>query len=263
MLLRRSPVCEYTTKELEEQASRFHYYMITDLAHLVTLFTHPASDLADVNTALIVIDSISTVFDIAYSQFYDQQSKKQSEIAKWAANRKYAVMGDLISKLKRLATVNDLVVLMTQQTRLRIRSGAGALLLPTLSSIEWDHGVSTQLVLFRDFPPHPMTQPDPELAERWRRLRYAGLIKINGVSAEENGRFETVVPFTIEMHGLSQLPTPRSEVTVPVLSSPVRIGKRRFEEIADSEDEALPSDDEYNYGDVDFEDGLFNLTKAP
>jgi hypothetical protein len=107
-------------------------------------------------------------------------------------------MGDLVSRLQRLATMNNLVVLLTQQTRMRIRSGAGALLLPALSGVEWDNGVSTQLVLFRDFPPKNSKQPDSDLIERWSRLRYVGLIRVNRVSAEENGRFETVVPFSIE-----------------------------------------------------------------
>jgi RecA/RadA recombinase len=146
---------------------------------------------------LIIIDSVSSVFDAAYSRVHEP-SPKQSDAAKWNNSRKYAVMADLVSRLQKLATINNLVVLMTQQTRMRIRSGAGALLLPVLSGVEWDNGISTQLVLFRDFPPKTTTQPNTDLLERWKRLRYAGVIKINGVSAEENGRFDTVVPFTID-----------------------------------------------------------------
>jgi hypothetical protein len=162
------------------------------------MFIHPSPDFTHDTTALVIIDSVSSIFDVAYSRINDHRSKKQPEAAKWAAARKYAVMGDLISRLQKLASMQDLVVLLTQQTRMRIRSGAGALLLPVLSGIEWDNGVSSQLVLFRDFPPKGNTQPDPKLMERWSRLRYVGLIKINGVSAEENGRFDTVVPFSIE-----------------------------------------------------------------
>ncbi len=169
-----------------------------DLAHLLTMFIHPSPDFTHDTTALVIIDSVSSIFDAAYSRTNDHRSKKKPEAAKWTVSRKYAVMGDLISSLQKLASMQDLVVLLTQQTRMRIRSGAGALLLPVLSGIEWDNGVSSQLVLFRDFPPKGNTQPDPKLKERWSRLRYVGLIKINGVSAEENGRFDTVVPFSIE-----------------------------------------------------------------
>lgn len=185
-------------QKLREKASQFYHYTTTDLAHLLTMFIHPTPDFISENTALVVIDSISTVFDIAYSRAHDQTSKKKSNAAKWYSSRKYAVMGDLISRLQKLATINNIVVLMTQQTRMRIRSGAGALLLPVLSGHEWDNGISTQLVLFRDFPPRTTTQPNPELLERWGRLRFVGVLKVNGVSAERDGRFDTVVPFSIE-----------------------------------------------------------------
>jgi hypothetical protein len=185
-------------QKLQRIAERFHHYTVADLAHLLALFAYPASDFTDDTTALIVIDSISTPFDTAYSRPGDGRFKKQSELAKWAASRKYAVMGDLITRLQKMATLNNLVVLLTQQTRMRIRTGAGALLLPALSGVEWENGISTQLVLFRDFPPKGNTQPEPVLVEQWTRLRYVGLIKVNGLSAEENGRFETVVPFSIE-----------------------------------------------------------------
>lgn len=188
----------FDKQELQQKASRFDHYTAIDLAHLLTFFIHPTSDFTDANTALVIIDGVSALFDAAYARAYDQPSKKRSDNAKWSTSRKYAVMGDLVSRLQKLATIQNLVVLMTQQTRMRIRAGAGALLLPVLSGVEWDSGISTQLVLFRDFPPNTSTQPKPDLLERWNRLRYVGVIKANGISAEENGRFDTVVPFSIE-----------------------------------------------------------------
>lgn len=179
--------------------SRFHHHRAPDLAHLLAMLIHPAPEIIHNNTALLVVDSISSLFEAAYSRVHDHPTKKQSETMKWCTSRKYAVMGDLIARMQKLASVHNLVILMTQQTRMRVRSGAGAILLPVLSGAEWDSGISTQLVLFRDFPPKTTTQPAPELIERWRRLRYVGVIKVNGVSAEENGRFDTVVPFSIEM----------------------------------------------------------------
>jgi RecA/RadA recombinase len=184
---------------LQAKASRFHHYGAPDLAHLLATLVHPAPEFVDNNTALLVIDSISSLFEAAYSRVQDQPIKKQTETTKWCNSRKYAVMGDLVSRVQKLASVHNLVVLMTQQTRMRVRPGAGAILLPVLSGAEWDNGISTQLVLFRDFPPKTTTQPALDLIERWGRLRYVGVIKVNGVSAEENGRFDTVVPFSIEM----------------------------------------------------------------
>lgn len=107
-------------------------------------------------------------------------------------------MGELISKLGRMAAVNNIAVLLTSQTITKIRSGLGALLLPAISGTEWENGIATQLVLFRDWPPRRNTQITADEAERWKGLRYVGVIKVKGVLAADDGRFETVVPFSIE-----------------------------------------------------------------
>jgi hypothetical protein len=56
----------------------------------------------------------------------------------------------------------------------------------------------------------------------------------------------------------------QTDGAVPILSSPTRTSKRRFEEIADSEDEELVSDDDYGFDeDLDFESGVTEATIAP
>jgi len=231
-------------------------------------------------TSLIVIESISTLFDNAYHRTNYDRTKTQTDAQKWAAGRKFAVMGELMTKLARLATINNIAILLTSQTVTRLRSGQGALLLPAISGSEWDNGVSTQLVLFRDWPPKRGTQLTDEEAEKWQRLRYAGVIKVKGVAMEQNGRFDTVVPFSVEQvsyfptstrkqntnhtqDGLYELPTTASHVAVPILSSPARPTKRAFEEIADSEDEAL-SDDDYGWDhDDELAAGLMKADDRP
>jgi hypothetical protein len=108
-------------------------------------------------------------------------------------------MGDLISKIGRMAALHDIAVLLTCQTTTRLRSGIGlgALLLPAMSGVEWDNGIATHLVLFRDWPPNDVVKLR-EKKERWEKLRYAGVIKINGVLTAEEGRIDTVIPFSVE-----------------------------------------------------------------
>lgn len=185
-----------------ELYTRFKHYTIPTLAHLLALFLHPMPNFPPTGTGLIVIESISTLFDNAYNRTNFDRSKTQTDAQKWAAGRKFAVMGELMTKLSRLATVNSTAILVTSQTVTRVRSGQGALLLPAISGSEWDNGVSTQLVLFRDWAPKRGTQLTAEEAEKWHRLRYAGVIKVKGVALEENGLFDTVVPFSIEQVGI-------------------------------------------------------------
>jgi len=179
---------------------QFFHYTTPTLPHLLALFLHPAQSFPPPDTALIVIDSISTLFDLAFHRtFAYAVSSKKSDHEKWAANRRSAIMGDLISKIGRMAALHDITVLLTCQTITRLRSGIGlgALLLPAMSGVEWDNGIATQLVLFRDWPPNNVVKLSEE-KERWEKLRYAGVIKINGVLTAEEGRIDTVIPFSVE-----------------------------------------------------------------
>lgn len=107
-------------------------------------------------------------------------------------------MNDLMSKLSKLAALNNIAVLVTCQTATRMRAGLGAVLLPALSGTEWDNGISTRLVLFRDWPPpahKDMSDADRQLLGK---VRYAGAIKVNGVTLADIGTVGNVVPFTIQ-----------------------------------------------------------------
>lgn len=180
---------------------QFFHYTTPTLPHLLALFLHPVQQpFPPPDTALIVIDSVSALFDLAFHRtvVYTASSKK-SDQEKWAANRRVTIMGDLISRIGRMAALHDIAVLLTCQTTTRLRSGIslGALLLPAMSGVEWDNGIATQLVLFRDWPPNDVVKLGEE-KERWEKLRYAGVVKINGVLMAADGRIDTVVPFSVE-----------------------------------------------------------------
>ena len=179
---------------------QFFHYTTPTLPHLLALFLHPAQSFPPRDTSLIVIDSVSTLFDLAFHRPFDYAvSSKKSDQEKWAASRRFAIMGDLISKIGRMAALHDIAVLLTCQTTTRLRSGIGlgALLLPAMSGVEWGNGIATQLVLFRDWSPNDAVNLG-EGKERWERLRYAGVIKVNGVLTAEEGRIDRAVPFSVE-----------------------------------------------------------------
>jgi hypothetical protein len=66
-----------------------------------------------------------------------------------------------------------------------------------MSGVEWENGVSTRLVLFRDWVRFGKANDTAE-ADRLRKARFAGLVKANGVAFAEEGGVGNVVPFTIE-----------------------------------------------------------------
>lgn len=239
-----------STPNIEQLGRNLTKYTTPTLPHLLALFLHPMHNFPPPDTALIVIDSISAVFDIAFhTTAASKPHSKRTDTEKWASNRRFSIQADLISKFNKLATLHDLAILVTSQTVTRIRSGQSALLLPAMSGLEWDQGVATRLVLFRDWPPNDVVNLGGE-KERWERLRYAGVIKVNGVLQGEDGQFHTVVPFSVKKGGLQELEMPAEKLTGVISSSPIGAKKRSFVEIADSEEE-LDSDDEYGWDEED------------
>jgi hypothetical protein len=172
--------------------------MAPTLAHLLALFGHPPSSFPPPSTSLVVIDSLATLVDNAYPRnAVDRTSRNRNDQAKWAAGRKYAVINELISTLARVAAMHDIALLLTCQTITRIRGGSRALLVPAISGAEWENGVSTRLVLFRDWVPGQGKWNDAD-ADNVRKARFIGVVKANGVTLADEGAVGNVVPFTIE-----------------------------------------------------------------
>jgi hypothetical protein len=124
--------------------------------------------------------------------------KSKNDPSQWAMSRKWAVIGDFISKVGRLAVVKDLTILLISQTKTKVQMGTGAILLPSVSSSIWDVSVANQIVLFRD--DHlPQGQPDSGEGDAFdsRKIRFAGVLRSRGVVHTE-GALGKVVPFVIE-----------------------------------------------------------------
>ncbi|KAL9064424.1 MAG: hypothetical protein Q9157_007836 [Trypethelium eluteriae] len=249
--------------------AKLHNFTTPTLAHLLALIVHATPTFPPHSTSLLVIDSLSTLFDTAYAgqtsksdlSNVDQRAK---DTRRWAANRRFAVLGSLISALNKLAAVNNIAVLVTSQMMTRVGpSGAGtkAILVPALSGKEWDSGVANRVVLFRDWAPEEWRQDsqgkeaDGKARVRLEQMRFAGVVKANGVVPGEQTKQGTtlgnVVPFTIDETGI--VPYTSDEKPLRPLSSPIKLSsptsrKRHFEEVADSEAE---SDDEYGWVEED------------
>lgn len=176
----------------------FHHIAAPTLAHLLALFVQPPSSFPPPNTSLIVIDSLSTLLDNAYPRSADDRAaRNKNEHTKWAAGRKLAVINELISTLGRIAAMHDIALLLASQTITRIRRGDRALLVPAISGAEWENGISTRLVLFRDWVPVQGKSTDAD-ADKLRKARFAGVVKANGVTLADEGGVGNVVPFAVE-----------------------------------------------------------------
>jgi hypothetical protein len=182
----------------QQVSSLFHHYVTPTLPHLLALILHPPQLFPPKATSLLVIDSISTVIGDAYPRqpgFATPAAK--NDAARWAAARRPAVLHELVTKLNQMAAVDNIAVLLTCQTVTRVRFGSGAILVPAISGTEWDAGVSTRLVLLRDWvPEHARVAKEDE--GRLSDVRFVGVTRLNGATVGENKEGVGLIPFTIE-----------------------------------------------------------------
>ncbi|KAI9663038.1 MAG: hypothetical protein M1821_008086 [Bathelium mastoideum] len=245
--------------------SKLHHFNTPTLAHLLALVVRAPPSFPPPSTSLLVIDSLSTLFDTAYAGQSSKSDtvntdKKAKDARLWAANRRFAVVESLVSALNKLAAMRNIAVLVTSQMMTRVLpSGAGtrAILMPALSSKEWDTGVASKVVLFRDWPTDELRRSsqekgvDEKLRAKLDQVRFAGVVKANGIplgeSSSQGITLGNVVSFTVDGTGI--VPCSSTETPLRPLSSPIKISssasrKRNFKEIADSDAE---TDDEYGW----------------
>lgn len=182
--------------------TRLHHFTTPTLAHLFAFLAHPSPSLPLDGTKLIVIDAVSSLFNLAFvkaSEGADKGSNlnKKADAMRWASNRRWTLMGDLISRLGKLAATKSLAIFLTSQTTTRFRTDTGAILHSGTTGTAWDSGVHCRIVLFQDWAPcagHHRAEGDPIPS-----FRFAGLIKNRSLSYEGLGQ---IVPFMIEKVGL-------------------------------------------------------------
>lgn len=180
-------------KSSEGLLTSFHQFDTPTLPHLLALLTHESNLFPPKETGLIVVDSVSSLFTAAFPRAADDldskpisDKQKKNDKAQWAASRKWAVMGDFISKLGKLAATRNTAILLTSQTTTRIRTETGAMIYPAVSGTAWDAGISSRIFLFRDWL-FDATEESRQ-GKFVPGVRFAGVSKAGGVSYEGLGQ---------------------------------------------------------------------------
>ena len=154
------------------------------------------------NTSLIVVDSISSLFTLAFPKTVEKlpnrgDAGKKNDAAQWAASRRWAVMSDFISKVGKLAATSNIAILLIGQTTTRVRVESDTVLHPALSGSAWENGVNARLVLFRDW----LLKRNEGSSQGIYipKARFAGIVKAAGVTHDGLSK---VVPFIIKSVGM-------------------------------------------------------------
>ena len=183
----------------QAQLDNIHRFTTPTLPHLLALLIHQSASFPPVNTSLIVIESVSTLFTLAFPKILEnadilQTPAKKSDAVQWAAGRRWAVMGEFMSKIGRLAATSNIAILLTSQATTRIKFETRAVLHPAISGAAWDSGIGTRLVLFRDWL-FRGAETLSSHGEYVPGVRFAGVMKAKGITYEGVGK---LITFTIE-----------------------------------------------------------------
>ena len=175
----------------------FHHFTTPTLPHLLALLAHTSPSFPPPQTSLLVVDAISSLFALAFPKTVDSKRGKNvpnraNDAAQWAASRKWAVMGDFIGKIGKLAATRNIAILLTMQTATRVYAETETCLYPALMGTAWDSGINARIVLFRDWLCGSTASSSQEKSEAGSR--YAAVVKAVGASHEGLGK---AVPFKI------------------------------------------------------------------
>lgn len=67
------------------------------------------------------------------------------------STRRLQILQSVISSLQKLAATRDITIVILSHCATRIQAERGAALIPAINATAWEQGISTRLVLFRDW----------------------------------------------------------------------------------------------------------------
>ncbi|USW54045.1 Putative DNA recombination and repair protein Rad51 [Septoria linicola] len=224
----------------------FHHLSVATFSHLLALVVRPPASFPPSGTTLMVVDGVHALLNLDYPRM-PYASGNKTEQQKWQAGRRYAILGTLVTALSRLAMLHGMAVIVTTGCGIKMRAddGLAAAIGPGVGGAEWEAGIWSRIVVFRDFVG-----------------RFAGVQKCQGrnlMPLDPTSDVRNAIGFEITKGGLLQPKHTTVDLTSssPVLvvarqpkksSSPIKPARKRFyEEIADSDEDA----DEYGWAEAD------------
>jgi len=212
-----------------DRLPRFHNAAPPTLTHLLALLLHPTTFPPE-NCHLMVISNLQTAVEAAHPRHATFPVNTKADTQKWAAGRRYAILGSIVSALNKLAALHNIAIVVTTgcATRMRSEYGGPLGLVPGVGGGEWEAGIWTRAAVFQDFG-----------------NRLLGVQKFRGGNTPSSHiEFAKLAAFAVSEQGLA-VEVPK-ETLGDAYSSPLKPAgpgksllsrKRVFEEIADSDDD--------------------------
>ncbi|KAH6710373.1 P-loop containing nucleoside triphosphate hydrolase protein [Verticillium dahliae] len=208
-------------------AEKFTHYSCPTLAHLIALLCRPTATTLPKDTAVVVVSSLSTLVNHAFPKSSENRPGPQLGKGPSLAARRLQTLQHIVSALQKLAATRNCAVVVLTQCATKMQAESGATLVPAINANVWEQGVSTRLVVFKDWA--------------WKDGRpstvcLAGVQKLEGRAGSE--AVSSAAAFRIEAAGLIALEYDASQPSVVLTSTPRR--KRKLDdaglEVPDSDE---------------------------
>ncbi|KAG5916177.1 hypothetical protein E4U61_003883 [Claviceps capensis] len=143
----------------------------------------------------------------------------------------------IISALQKLAATKNCAVVVLSQCATKMQSEHGATLVPAVNTAAWNQGISTRIVIFRDWAWHDGTMVSVHLA---------GVQKLDGKS--NNDAIEHVASFCIDQTGVRSAEYNTANMTA---EPAITIQRKRKRDDASLEVPDTEDDEDYGWADED------------
>ncbi|CRK33557.1 hypothetical protein BN1708_006056 [Verticillium longisporum] len=179
------------------------------------------------DTAVVVVSSLSTLVNHAFPKSSEHRPGPQLGKGPSLAARRLQTLQHVVSALQKLAATRNCAAVVLTQCATKMQAESGATLVPAINANVWEQGVSTRLVVFKDWA--------------WKDGRpstvcLAGVQKLEGRAGSE--AVSSAAAFRIEAAGLIALEYDASQPSVVLTSTPRR--KRKIDdaglEVPDSDE---------------------------
>ncbi|KAF6840935.1 rad55 protein [Colletotrichum plurivorum] len=212
----------------------FTHFACRSLPHVVALLGRPATITRTADTVLVVIDSLSALINHAFPKVPDGRKTVVPGKGPSLAARRLQALQYIVSALQKLAATRGCAVVVLSQCATKMQTERSPTMIPSINAGVWEQGVSTRVVLFRDWiwkDGNPST------------VTFAGVQKLDGKAGQD--AMQSAAAFRVEAAGLIGVHYDTDQPSM-LLSTTPRAKRKLAEaglEVPDSED-----DDDEEYG---------------
>lgn len=222
----------------EEGSAKFIHYNCLTLPHLIALISRPTAKNFPQATALVVLSSMTALVNSALPKSHDEQRGAKRTIGPGPSAKRRQALQSIMKALQTMALARNCAVLLLSQCATRMQAERQPALTPSINANVWEQGISTRIVVFKDW-----ISQQRKLAT----ICLASIQKLDGRAASE--ALEHLSAFTVENHGLCEVAFDAYQLRTEAAGHRMRMKRKLNQtdlEIPDSED-----DEDYGWAEED------------